>query len=161
MAAVWKYVTFGTFGGIFVGASVLGIANKFTQRKKNKREPLKDTIENIDLKERERDETSSEELNLLTAFHIDAKTPSDSAHDSPFTISNTFFACGVLCAFIAIGNIRFYQMWRARHSNNRFDADAFQRGFDRFMNEKAYETQRGDDPASFQHFDVTAATPGV
>jgi hypothetical protein len=138
MAVVWKYVTAGTLGGIFFGASFLGIANKISSRKEK-------NFEDNSLNDNDeiRNSNSREELDALAIFHSDAKT-SEPAQSSPFTLSNTIFACGVLGAFLAIGNIRFYQMWRARHSNNRFDADAFQRGFDRFMNEKAYETQGGD-----------------
>jgi hypothetical protein len=142
MTLVFKYVTAGTLGGIFLGASFLGIANRFVRKKA-------DTIDKSQKKDHENDGMSSEDFTILETISNDVNISSERAQNPPFTLGNTFVVCGVLFAFLAIGNIRFYQMWRARHSNNRFDADAFQRGFDRFMNEKAYETRKGEGPVNF------------
>ena len=115
-----------------LGASFLNIAGYFSRKKKLPTN-LTESSANLDSESKSRDE-----LEAIGIFVTDLKKTENSNHEY-----KNFLICSLFCACLVIGNIRFYQMWKARHSNNRFDADAFQRGFDRFMNEKAYENYKG------------------
>ena len=129
MAAVWKYVTAGTFGGLLVGYSFVHLGGSIASSKTARKRPDPDDSQDSEI-------TAVKEL-VLPINSIENKIKIEPI------FGNSLYVYGLLCALITVGNIRYYQMWRARHSNNRYDADAFLRGFDRFMNEKAYETHKG------------------
>jgi hypothetical protein len=135
MAVVWKYVAAGTFGGIMVGTSFISFAGMFVGKKKSRA----DLQDSVDHSVPMISETNNSEPEFMGNF----KSDQTKEETSSYSFSQNLMYCSILCACLAIGNIRFYQMWKARHSNNRFDADAFQRGFERFMNEKSYENYKG------------------
>mmetsp|Transcript_18852 Transcript_18852/g.51905 ORF Transcript_18852/g.51905 Transcript_18852/m.51905 type:complete len:217 (-) Transcript_18852:257-907(-) len=138
MTSGLKYGLGGALGGLAVGASFVSLTNYYLSMSRTK-----SIVKKADRSENASDSKMDQEMDdSISKFFKSVPADPQTAADA-WTNRTALYACSILCACLLIGNIRFYQMWKHRYKQKRFDADAFQRGFEKFMNENESESHTG------------------